>query len=74
MNVEGRDNLHQHPWRSVVLQDDLVNDARPRSPELDAIFLSSTLQEVKDFLVGNNGTLEDIELCAKRLPQKLHTL
>jgi hypothetical protein len=60
-------DLHQHPWRSVVLQDDLVDDARPRSPELDTIFLSSTFQEVKDLLVGNNGTLEDIGLCAKRL-------
>lgn len=73
MNMD-KGNLHQHPWRSVVFQDDLVDDARPRSPELNTIFLSGTLQEVKDLLVGNNRTLEDIELCAKNFPQKLHKL
>jgi len=42
-----------------------VDDARTRSPELDAILLGSTLQEVKNLLVGENGTLEDVALCAR---------
>ena len=48
---------HKTTGESVVFEDNLVNDARTGLPELDTILACSTLEEIENFLVGNNGAL-----------------
>src|SRR5262245_43573292 len=36
-------NRHKHPRCSIILQDNLMNNSRPRFPEFDAILASCTL-------------------------------
>jgi hypothetical protein len=33
----------KHPWGGVILQNDLVDDAGPRLPELDSVLLGRAL-------------------------------
>ncbi|KAH3661168.1 hypothetical protein OGAPHI_006575 [Ogataea philodendri] len=49
---------HHQTRNREVLKHDLVDDTGTRSPELDTIFFSTALQEVKHFLIGCNGRLE----------------
>lgn len=48
---------HEHSRSGIVLEHDLMDDPRARSPEFYTVFLRCTLQKVKDFLVGGNRTL-----------------
>lgn len=44
----------------LTLENDLMDDTGARSPELDTILLCCTLQEIENFLVGNDRPLQAI--------------
>lgn len=50
-------HVHQHAWGGVIFQYNLVDNTRPRFPELDPVLRGRTLQEVKYLFVGNERVL-----------------
>ena len=54
-NMNG--HVHQHPRSGVVFQYNLVDNSRPRFPELDPVLLGRAFQEIKYLFVGNKRVL-----------------
>lgn len=49
---------HQTTGESIVFQDDLVDDPRPRTPETNSIFGGSGSQEIVNLLVDLDRSLK----------------